>query len=47
MEMLLAGNIATLVGQELEFDPVACRIVNHEAADRAIRPVHREGWSLT
>jgi hypothetical protein len=46
MEMLLAGNIATLVGQTLEFDPVACTIVNHEAADRAIRPVHREGWCL-
>ncbi len=46
MELLLLGNIASLVGETLEFDPVAGRIVNHEEADRAIRPPHREGWSV-
>jgi len=46
IEMLLLGNVATLVGQPLEFDPVACKIVNNEEADAALRPQHREGWSV-
>jgi len=46
IELLLVGNIATLVGRPLEFDAAACRIVGDEEADRAIRPPHREGWSL-
>ncbi len=45
-ELLLLGNIATLTGKPLEFDPVACKITNNEEADRAIRPVRREGWAL-
>jgi ActR/RegA family two-component response regulator len=45
-ELLLLGNIATLTGKPLEFDPVACKITNNDEADRAIRPVRREGWSL-
>jgi len=45
-ELLLLGNIATLIGEPLEFDPVACKITNNAEADRAIRPVRREGWSL-
>jgi hypothetical protein len=45
-ELLLLGNIATLIGKPLEFDPVACKITNNQEADRAIRPPRREGWSL-
>lgn len=46
-EWYLLANIATLFpNKTLEFDPVACRIVNHEAADAKIRSVYREGWKL-
>jgi len=47
MELLLLGNVASLVGQPFEFDPVACKIVNHAEADRALRPPPRKGWSLS
>jgi hypothetical protein len=46
IELLLLGNVATLVGQALEFDPVACKIVNNAEADALLRPKYREGWSL-
>jgi predicted dehydrogenase len=45
MELLLLGNVASLVGQRIEFNPVACKIVNHPEADRALRPLRRSGWS--
>lgn len=46
-EWTLLANVATLFpDQGLEFDPVACRIVNHEQADEMIRPPYREGWKL-
>jgi hypothetical protein len=46
-EWYLLGNVATLFPDEtLEFDPVACRIVNHAEADQALRPPYREGWKL-
>jgi hypothetical protein len=46
IELMLLGNVATLVGQALEFDPVAKKIPGNAEADRALRPEHREGWSL-
>jgi len=46
IEMLLLGNIATLVGKTIEFDPVTCKIAGNDEADRALRPPHREGWAL-
>ena len=46
IELMLLGNVATLVGRPLEFDPVACKIVDNDEADRALRLAHREGWSL-
>ena len=46
-EWFLLANVATLFPERtLEFDPVACRIVNHEQADQIIRPPYREGWKL-
>jgi hypothetical protein len=46
-EWFLLANIATLFPDKtLEFDPVTCRIVNHEHADQKIRPSYREGWKL-
>jgi hypothetical protein len=46
MELLLLGNVASLVGQAVEFDPVDGQIVNHQQANRALRPEPREGWQL-
>jgi len=46
IEMLLLGNVATLVGKTIEFDPVACKIAASGEADRALCPPHREGWAL-
>ncbi len=46
MELMLLGNVASLVDAPLEYDPVACKITNHDEADRALHPDHREGWTL-
>jgi len=46
IEMLLLGNVASLVQKPLEFDPVACKIVNSPEADALLRPEHRPGWTL-
>jgi len=46
IELVLLGNVATLTGRPLQFDPVAGKIAEDDEADRALRPVRREGWSL-
>lgn len=46
IELMLLGNVATLVGRPLQFDPAACRIADDQQADRALRPQHREGWAV-
>jgi hypothetical protein len=46
IELLLLGNVAALVDGPLKFDPVACKIVNHEEADRMLLHPYRSGWSL-
>ena len=46
MELMLLGNVASLAGEPLEFDPVRCNITNNDEADQALRPEHREGWAL-
>jgi len=46
LELLLLGNISTLVGRAIEFDPVACKIVGDDEANRAIRPLRRDGWPV-
>jgi len=46
IELMLLGNVASLVGQPLEYDPAACKILGNDEADRALRPAHREGWAL-
>ncbi|MDY0169199.1 MAG: Gfo/Idh/MocA family oxidoreductase [Thermoguttaceae bacterium] len=46
-EWYLLGNLASLFpGQTLEYDPIAGRVVNNEAADQAARPAYRDGWTL-
>ena len=46
VELLLLGNVASLLDQPLEFDPVSCKIVNNEEADRALRPPYRDPWKF-
>ncbi|MHB0961148.1 MAG: Gfo/Idh/MocA family protein [Pirellulaceae bacterium] len=46
VEFLLLANVATLFGHTLEFDPLACKVVNHPEADAALRREYRKGWSL-
>lgn len=45
-EFVLLGNVSTLVGKPIEFDPVAMTIVNNAEADQALRYEYRQGWSL-
>ncbi len=45
-EFLMLGNAATQVEGELEYDPVAGRIVNSPAADKLLGTEYREGWTL-
>jgi len=45
-EFVLLGNVSTLVGETIEFDPVAMKIRNNAAADRALGHTYREGWAL-
>ena len=46
VELLLLGNVASLVDRPFEFDPLACTIPNDEEANRLLRPPYRNGWSL-
>jgi len=45
-ELLLLGNVATQFDHPIEFDPVACKVLNSPQADQALRRPYREGWSL-
>ena len=45
-EFNMLGNVATQFEGVLEFDPLACKIVNNADADKALRYEYREGWSL-
>ena len=45
-EFNMLGNLATQFEGKLEFDPVACKIVNNAEADRMLRPEYRQGWTL-
>ena len=46
MELLMLGNIASLVGKPFQYDPLAGRIADNAEADRALRCAYREGWTL-
>jgi len=45
-EFVLLGNVATLFGHTIEFDPQAFKIVNIAEANDALRREYRKGWSL-
>ena len=46
MEMLLLVNVATQFDEELEYDPLEGRIVNHAEADAQLRRAYRAGWAV-
>jgi hypothetical protein len=46
IELMLLGNVVTLMGEPVEFDPLACKIPGNDEADQALHPKHREGWAL-
>ncbi len=45
-EFALLGNVATLFGKTIEYDPVAMKVMNLPEANEAIRREYREGWSM-
>ncbi len=46
-EMLMLGNVSNQVpGEDLEYDPLACKVVGNEKADGLLRRQYREGWTL-
>jgi len=46
-EFLQLANLASIVpDQDLEYDPLACKIVNHDKADALLRRDYRKGWTL-
>jgi hypothetical protein len=45
-EFLMLGAVATQFESELEYDPVAGKVLNSAEADRALGYEYREGWRL-
>jgi len=45
-EFLHLGNLATQFDHAVEYDPLACKIVNDLEADEAVGREYREGWAL-
>ncbi|MBM4027960.1 MAG: Gfo/Idh/MocA family oxidoreductase [Planctomycetes bacterium] len=45
-EFVLLGNVATLFGKTIEYDPVAMKVTNLAEANAALKREYRQGWSL-
>jgi predicted dehydrogenase len=45
-EFVLLGNVATLFGKRIEYDPVAMQVTNLPEANDALKREYRDGWSL-
>jgi predicted dehydrogenase len=45
-EIMQLGNLAQLVGQDIEWDTRAMKATNCPAADEFIRPTYRKGWEI-
>ena len=45
-ETLLLGNVATRLGQKLNWDRSNMKVVNSESAQKYVRPERRSGWEL-
>ncbi|MBN2450420.1 MAG: Gfo/Idh/MocA family oxidoreductase [Lentisphaeria bacterium] len=45
-EFLMLGNVASQFEGPIEFDPLACRVLNNTRADDALSPHDQEDWHL-
>ena len=45
-EFVLLGNVATLAGETIEFDPLEMKVLNNSQATAALGREYRQGWSL-
>lgn len=45
-EFLMLGNVATQFESQIEFDPVAMKVLNNPEADALLRCEYRKGWTL-
>ena len=45
-EFVLLGNIATLFGKSIEYDPTAMKVTSMPEANAVLRREYRKGWSL-
>ena len=45
-EVVLLGNIAYRVGEEIEFNPKRFKITNHDKADGMLSKDYRKGWEI-
>ncbi len=45
-ELMALGGVATQFDEELEYDPLECKIVNNAEANALLNPPRREGWAL-
>jgi hypothetical protein len=45
-ETLLLGNVASRLGQKLNWDRANLKVVNSELAQKYVRPERRGGWEL-
>lgn len=45
-EFVLLGNVATSIGETIEFDPLEMKVVNNPRAGTALEREYRQGWFL-
>ena len=45
-EFVLLGNVATLFGKSIEYDPVAMQVIDLAETNAALEREYRAGWSL-
>jgi len=45
-ETLLLGNVATRLGQKLNWDRANLKVVNSDSAQKFVLPERRSGWEL-
>jgi hypothetical protein len=43
---VLLGNVATFMGEAIEFDPLDMKVLNNPKATIALEREYRQGWSL-
>ena len=45
-EALLLGNVATQMGQKLNWDRSNLKVANSDVAQKYVRPERRSGWEI-